>query len=194
MKKTEVFLQLLLLLAQGIGATLSVAEFQSSSTPRPHAAESFNISYIQMKTVESCPYTVVISTSCTSTVRTKDQISIAFGDASGNQIYAPRLDDPTSNTFERCSTDTFQLNGPCAYQICYVYFYRSGHDGWKPRSVKIYGHNTKAVTFQYDTFIPPETWYGFNLCNESSSSHHLSTRTGFFCAVLAFVFSFLMYY
>ncbi|KAI9112020.1 hypothetical protein K1719_016916 [Acacia pycnantha] len=157
MMKTGVFLQFLLLLALGIGATLSVAEFQYSSTPRPHAAESFNVSYIQMKTVESCPYTVVISTSCTSTVRTKDQISIAFGDAYGNQIYAPRLDDPTSNAFERCSTDTFQLNGPCAYQICYVYFYRSGHDGWKPRKQKY----TCAIFLDISWFFfPPDIWCG----------------------------------
>ncbi|KAF7813289.1 embryo-specific protein ATS3B-like [Senna tora] len=115
MIKTEVSFLLFFFFAFG----LSLAESQSS-TLQPHAAESFNVSYIQ--------------------------------------IYAPRLDDPSSSTFERCSSDTFQIDGPCAYQICYVYLYRSGPDGWMPESVKIYGHDTKAVTFYYDTFIPKDTW------------------------------------
>ncbi|XP_054785828.1 embryo-specific protein ATS3B [Prosopis cineraria] len=187
MMKTEVFLLLLL----AFGTTLSVAEFQSS-TPQLHAAEFFNVSYIQMKNVGSCPYTVIISTSCSSPVYTRDQISISFGDAYGNQIYVPRLDDPSSKAFERCSSDTFQINGPCAYQICYVYLCRTGPDGWKPRSVQIYGHNTRAVTFNYNTFIPPDTWYGFNLCNAASSSRRLSSEKWFLCVVLGFVLSFWM--
>ncbi|KAK8714679.1 hypothetical protein V6N13_042030 [Hibiscus sabdariffa] len=95
-----------------------------------------------------------IYNSCSSTTYTRDQISIAFGDAYGNQIYAPRLDDPSSRAFERCSSDTFEINGPCAYQICYVYLYRTGPDGWKPETVKIYAYNSRAVTFYYNTFIP----------------------------------------
>ncbi|KAF3947226.1 hypothetical protein CMV_026609, partial [Castanea mollissima] len=43
-------------------------------------------------------------------------------------IYAPRIDDPSTRAFERCSSDTFQINGPCAYQICYLYLYRTGPD------------------------------------------------------------------
>ncbi|KAA8540482.1 hypothetical protein F0562_024599 [Nyssa sinensis] len=86
--------------------------------------------------VRSCSYTVSIRTSCSSPRLTRDQISLSFGDAYGNQVYAPRIDDPSSRTFERCSVDTFQIYGPCTYQICYFYLYRSGYDGWKPESVQ----------------------------------------------------------
>jgi len=122
---------------------------------------------------------VEISTSCSSTKYTRDQISISFGDAYGNQIYAPRLDDPSSRTFDSCSTDTFDIYGPCAYQICYVYLYRTGPDGWKPESVKIYSHNSRAVSFYYNTFIPSDIWYGFNLCQNGSSSHRQSAHGWF---------------
>ncbi|KAI4351867.1 hypothetical protein L6164_006172 [Bauhinia variegata] len=179
---------LLALLLFAFGLTLSESK---SSILQPHAADSFNVSYIQLKNAGTCSYTLVVSTSCSSPRYTRDQISIAFGDAYGNQIYAPRLDDPSSKTFERCSSDTFQINGPCAYQICYVYAYRTGLDGWRPETVKIYGHNTRAVTFYYNTFIPADTWYGFNLCNASSSSHQLSSHLiWIICMVLGFVLSF----
>ncbi|XVE64118.1 hypothetical protein DITRI_Ditri07aG0076200 [Diplodiscus trichospermus] len=152
---------------------------------KPQAFESFNVSYIQ--NLGSCSYSVVISTSCSSTSYTRDQISIAFGDAYGNQIYTPRLDDPSTRTFERCSSDTFEIDGPCAYQICYVYLYRSGPDGWKPKSVKIYGYNSRAVTFYYDTFIPGDIWYGFNYCNGASSSHRQIGQISFLFVILWFV-------
>ncbi|KAL0692178.1 hypothetical protein Bca4012_059358 [Brassica carinata] len=143
----------------------------------PHAAESFNVSLIQ-KLRTSCSYTVIISTSCSSSRYTRDQISVAFGDAYGNQIYAPRLDDPSTKTFEQCSSDTFEINGPCTYQICYVYLYRSGPDGWIPESVKIFSHGSKAVTFPYNTLVPESIWYGFNYCNSGSGSSVLATGLG----------------
>ncbi|XVF53996.1 hypothetical protein PTKIN_Ptkin05aG0146000 [Pterospermum kingtungense] len=152
---------------------------------KPQAFESFNVSYIQ--NLGSCSYTVIISTSCSSTSYTRDQISIAFGDAYGNQIYAPRLDDPSTRTFEQCSSDTFEIYGPCAYQICYVYLYRTGPDGWKPESVKIYGYNSRAVTFYYNTFIPGDIWYGFMYCNSASSSLQLIGQRSFFFVILWFV-------
>ncbi|KAE8656949.1 Detected protein of confused Function [Hibiscus syriacus] len=83
--------------------------------PRPQPLESFKVNATRNE--RSCSYTVSIRTSCSSTTYTRDQISLAFGDAYGNQVYAPRLDDPQSRTFERCSTDTFQINGPCTYQV-----------------------------------------------------------------------------
>lgn len=110
-----------------------------------------------------------------------------------HQIYAPRIDDPSTRAFERCSSDTFQINGPCAYQICYLYLYRTGPDGWKPESVKIYGYNTRAVTFYYNTFIPSDIWYGFNLCENASSSHQISTRSWFIYLMLGLVLSVLMW-
>ncbi|KAH7537926.1 hypothetical protein FEM48_Zijuj03G0144700 [Ziziphus jujuba var. spinosa] len=169
---------------------LSVAEELSS--PLPHAANNFNLSYIQNEA--SCSYSVVITTSCSSSKYTRDQISIAFGDAYGNQIYVPRLDDPSSGAFERCSSDTFDIYGPCAYQICYVYLYRSGPDGWKPESVKIYGDNSRAVTFTYNTFIPSDVWYGFNLCNDASSSYQRYGRRWFTVMIMGLVFVLLYAY
>ncbi|XP_054784653.1 embryo-specific protein ATS3B-like [Prosopis cineraria] len=137
---------------------------------QPQALESFKLSETQHQNGASCSYTVTIKTSCSSSRYTRDQISLAFGDAYGNQVYAPRIDDPSSGAFERCSTDTYEVHGPCTHQICYLYLYRSGSDGWKPEKVTVYGYYTKAVTFYYNTFIPSGTWYGFNLCHGSSSS------------------------
>lgn len=84
------------------------------------------------------------------------------------KVYAPRLDDVYSRTFERCSTDVFQITGPCTYQICYVYLYRAGSDGWKPETVRIDGYYTKSITFNYNTFIPRGVWFGFNFCQSFS--------------------------
>ncbi|KAL0856408.1 hypothetical protein Bca101_061561 [Brassica carinata] len=204
MVSTRLFTLLILCFVSSI--FLSVSE---SKVLEPHAAESFNVSLIQ-KLRTSCSYTVLISTSCSSSRYTRDQISIAFGDAYGNQfckcievlssltklvstiefiaarfgvvrsvsksvldaiIYAPRLDDPSIKTFEQCSSDTFEINGPCTYEICYVYLYRSGPDGWIPESVKIHSHGSKsAVTFPYNTLVPESVWYGFNYCKSASGS------------------------
>ncbi|KAF3433090.1 hypothetical protein FNV43_RR24192 [Rhamnella rubrinervis] len=156
------------------------------SSPLPEAVKSFNLSYIQNG--GSCSYSVVITTSCSSPKYTRDQISISFGDAYGNQIYAPRLDDPSSRAFETCSSDTFEIDGPCAYQICYVYLYRTGPDGWKPGTVKIYAYNSRAVTFTYNTFIPSDVWYGFNLCNSASSTHRTYSQR-WYVVIMGLVFA-----
>ncbi|OAY31688.1 embryo-specific protein ATS3A [Manihot esculenta] len=138
------------------------------SHSQPHVLKSFNPQIIQA--AKSCPYTLVIKTSCSSSSYTRDKISLAFGDSYGNEVYVKRLDDPSSGTFERCSTDTFQINGPCTYDICYLYLLRSGSDGWKPESVKISGRYTKTVNFYYSIFLPNGVWYGFNLCRGVSLS------------------------
>ncbi|KAF8047797.1 hypothetical protein N665_2827s0005 [Sinapis alba] len=180
MVSTRLF-TLLLLLCFVSSISLSVSE---SKVLEPHAAESFNVSLIQ-KLRTSCSYTVIISTSCSSSRYTRDQISIAFGDAYGNQIYAPRLDNPSIKTFEQCSSDTFEVNGPCTYQICYVYLYRSGPDGWIPDSVKIHSHGSKsAVTFPYNSHVPESVWYGFNYCNSASDSSVLAIGLGRIVLVL----------
>ncbi|ESR35014.1 hypothetical protein CICLE_v10005897mg [Citrus x clementina] len=137
---------------------LSEAETQL----KPHAIESFTVNYIQK--FGNCTYLVVIKTSCDSKNFTRDRISIAFGDAYGNQIYAPRLDDPFTKTFQSCSSDGFQIDGPCATDICYVYLHRSGLDGWEPESVKIISPNSSPVTYDFNTSAPNEDWYGVNLC------------------------------
>ncbi|XP_019449417.1 PREDICTED: probable inactive serine/threonine-protein kinase slob2 isoform X5 [Lupinus angustifolius] len=158
---------LLLLLFLAYGLTLSVSE-SKSGPPVPHAADpSFTVGYIQMKSAANCSYRVVLTTSCTSPKFTNDQIGIVFGDAYGNQVYAPKLGDPVSKTFEQCSSDTFQIDGACASKICYVYLYRSGaneNNTWKPESLKIFGIDTKPINFDFNTSIPNETWFGYNLC------------------------------
>ena len=54
--------------------------------------------------------------------------------------------------------------------VCYLYMLRTGADGWKPESVKIYGSYTKTVTFNYNQFLPDGVWYGFNVCGRASES------------------------
>ncbi|EXB67306.1 hypothetical protein L484_025788 [Morus notabilis] len=142
--------------------TFSVSE-SASILPHPKPLNSSIPKTISQNT-GSCSYTVIIKTSCSSSKYTRDHIGLYFGDSYGIQVYAPRLDDPRSGTFERCSSDTFHINGPCTHQICSLYLYRSGYDGWKPDTVKVYGYYTKAVTFYFNTFIPNGIWYGFNDC------------------------------
>uniref|UniRef100_A0A1D1Y9E1 ATP synthase subunit delta n=1 Tax=Anthurium amnicola TaxID=1678845 RepID=A0A1D1Y9E1_9ARAE len=116
----------------------------------------------------SCTYTVSIKTSCSSPRVTRDAISLTFGDVNHNEVYAARLDDPASRTFERCSVDTFRMSGPCGSRTCYLYLYRSGRDGWTPEYVKVFyrpGDTRTSVTFYYGSPIPNAVWYGFNLCN-----------------------------
>ncbi|XP_058074465.1 embryo-specific protein ATS3A-like [Magnolia sinica] len=138
-----------------------------STNPQPQELKSLKIQNTQ--SARGCSYVVSIKTSCSSRSFTRDMVSLAFGDAYGNQIYVPRLDDPDSRTFERCSTDTYTLSGTCMYKICYLYLLRRGSDGWKPESVKVYPPNSKAITFKYNMFLPNGVWYGFNSCNGVSS-------------------------
>ncbi|XP_057484762.1 embryo-specific protein ATS3A-like [Actinidia eriantha] len=142
---------------------LAISQARSIISTKPHQLTSLKIKTNQ--TANGCSYTVIFKTSCSSTTYTRDRVSLAFGDAYRNEVYAQRLDNPSSGTFERCSTDTFQINGPCTYQICYLYLYRTGSDGWKPETVNINGPNIKPVTFYYNTFLPNGVWYGFNQCN-----------------------------
>ncbi|KAH7681642.1 Embryo-specific ATS3 protein [Dioscorea alata] len=112
-----------------------------------------------------CSYTVKIKTSCSSPRYTRDMISIAFGDAYRNEVYAPRLDDPSSGAFERCSTDTFKMQGPCGYGVCYLYVRRDGWDGWTPEWVQILETSYhRSVNFYYGSPIPNGVWFGFNNC------------------------------
>ncbi|CAL9179114.1 embryo-specific protein ATS3A-like [Musa acuminata AAA Group] len=139
--------------------------------PRPRAFPSFKIQEIKEEIGWGCSYTVKIKTSCSSRRFTTDRISLAFGDAYHNEVYAPRLDDPSSGAFERCSTDTFKIQGPCGYGICYLYLRRDGWDGWTPEWVQVYEpHVSRAISFYYGTPLPNGIWYGFNHCPRSSSS------------------------
>ncbi|XP_027342570.1 embryo-specific protein ATS3B-like [Abrus precatorius] len=154
--------------------TLCIIVAFSQATPivtQPQPNESFKLNHTHPQNVgSSCTYTVTIKTSCSSPSYTRDHISIAFGDAYGYQVYVPRLDDPYSGTFERCSTDTFEIYGPCTYQICYLYLYRTGYDGWLPEKVTVYGYYSNPITFYYNTYIPNGIWYGFDYCGSYLAS------------------------
>ncbi|XP_020268924.1 embryo-specific protein ATS3A-like [Asparagus officinalis] len=152
--------------------TLSLLFTLSSSdsvpvNPNPKELPSFKVQQPQLLS-RGCSYTVTIKTSCSSPRYTRDYISIAFGDVHRNEVHVARLDDPSSGTFERCSTDTFKMQGPCGHGVCYIYLRRQGRDGWMPESVTITEvdyHRTK--TFYYRTPLPNSVWYGFNNCNKS---------------------------
>ncbi|KAL3535860.1 hypothetical protein ACH5RR_004321 [Cinchona calisaya] len=156
---------------------VGVCEARSFITPSPathtlpYLLKSFNILPDQGG-ARSCSYSVTMKTSCSSSSDTRDKVSLAFGDASGNEVYAPRLDEPSSGTFDRCSTDTFKIRGPCVYDICYLYLLRVGSDGWKPQTVRVYGGpDGRTLTFNFNTFLPDGVWYGFDHCNAKSSLH-----------------------
>ncbi|CAN7046141.1 unnamed protein product [Brassica rapa subsp. trilocularis] len=118
---------------------------------------------------ESCPYTVIVTTSCFSPDLSRDQITFALGDADGNKVVARRLDEPLTGGggFEKCSSDTFQVKGQCLDTICSLYIYRSGLDGWIPETVEIYEEGSKSVKFDFNKNVPDNTWYGHNYCNKT---------------------------
>lgn len=67
-------------------------------------------------------------------------------------------------------------------------FYRSGMDGWKPESVKIYGYNSSPVSFYYNAFVPSGVWFGFDYCSRTAQSPPLrSNRNLFLTAIPGFV-------
>ncbi|XP_010555316.1 PREDICTED: uncharacterized protein LOC104824839 [Tarenaya hassleriana] len=137
----------------------------SFAVPVVSEPRAFEVGIIQ-KVEEKCPYTVIVKTSCVSPDSTRDHISLAFGDDDGNQVYAPRLDE--GETFDKCSTKTFQIKGQCLNEICFAYIYRTGPDGWVPENVEIYSEDEKAVRFDFDrTSVPENTWFGKNQCNNT---------------------------
>ncbi|KAH9322871.1 hypothetical protein KI387_017510, partial [Taxus chinensis] len=146
---------------------VSQAKPTSSSSLQPHIGypQESVLQTGEAEKLGSCSYTVKIKTSCSAFAGTDDRVSISFGDAYGNQVYVARLDDPTTDTFERCSTDSFTILGPCVYKICYLYLMRIGSDAWKPEWVKVFYGRSQSVSFVYDMFIPDSVWYGFDLCN-----------------------------
>ncbi|XP_058773482.1 embryo-specific protein ATS3A-like [Vicia villosa] len=192
----------LLLFLFASALTLSVSESKFDVSLKPHALDSLDVGYIQMEGAQNCSYLVIITTSCSSPKFISDEISIAFGDSYGNQVYAAKLEDSLSTIFEQCASDSFQVDGPCAARICSLYLYRQGSSddyGWKPESVKIYGYNSDPVTFVFNTSIPKDTWYGYNFCDNappppapSSSIQMYVQKWGLFVMVLGSVFSIWM--
>ncbi|CAN4108110.1 unnamed protein product [Withania somnifera] len=152
-----------LLLLLGVAACFTQATSITSTKP-----QIFIETNQSAATAKSCSYTLIIKTSCSSSKYTRDRVSIAFGDSYGFEVYAPRIDNPSSKVFESCSTDTFQIRGPCIYDICYLNLKRVGSDGWKPETVKVNGPDRPAIIFKYDKFLPNGVWFGFNHCHKRS--------------------------
>ncbi|KAJ1282369.1 hypothetical protein BS78_03G046800 [Paspalum vaginatum] len=112
----------------------------------------------------TCTYTVQIKTSCSSPRSSPDAVSLAFGDAYRNEVYAARVSPRRG--FERCATDTFKVSGPCGYGVCYLYLRRTGRVGWTPEWVRVYEPTTSGTpsTFYFGDPLPNGVWYGTNRC------------------------------
>ncbi|XP_020592650.1 embryo-specific protein ATS3A-like [Phalaenopsis equestris] len=172
----------------GLVAALSVtAVIAEAANPHPHPhpeeLEQQHQLLLGQEVLDSgrargCSYRVTIKTSCRSPRLTRDAVALSFGDAYNNQVYAPRLDDPGSRTFERCSTDTYDIAGPCGYGICYLYLWRDGPDGWIPEWVEVYDpYYGRYLTFYYGSPIPSGVWYGFNNCRRINTNATTTTAT-----------------
>ncbi|KAI3446944.1 hypothetical protein Pfo_003609 [Paulownia fortunei] len=119
------------------------------------------------QTERSCSYTVIIKTSCSSVSYTTDKVSLAFGDAYGNEMTHIR------EHLRNVPSTYFEIRGPCMDVICYLYLLRIGSDGWKPESTKIYGPD-RPIMFYFDTFLPDGMWFGITSCIGVSSSAFLN--------------------
>ncbi|CAN8298543.1 unnamed protein product [Cochlearia groenlandica] len=133
---------------------------------------AFDLSIIQME-AETCPYTVVVMTSCLSPKSTRDQISLTFGDADGNKVKTPKLGGSVRGPADlgQCSTDTFQVKGQCLVNpICSLYISQSGLDGWVPESIEIYSEGSKSVKFDFSKSGGAllNAMYGQNNCNATT--------------------------
>ncbi|PIN07274.1 hypothetical protein CDL12_20160 [Handroanthus impetiginosus] len=73
-------------------------------------------------------------------------------------------DDPASpRRFQPGSSDVFILSWPCMNPIlCYLFFYRSGEDGWTPQNVTIIEQDGEHVNFLFDVPMPNNSWFGYN--------------------------------
>ncbi|XP_021836816.1 embryo-specific protein ATS3A isoform X2 [Spinacia oleracea] len=164
----------------------------SSSIPSTDTESELPLLSLRIKpnltSASSCTFRVEIKTSCNSVSYTRDQISLSFGDAYGNQVYVPRIDNPSARAFEACSTDTYDVTGPCTYDVCYVYLYRRGYDGWKVQSVRISSPYIRTVTFKYNSWIQSDVWFGYNYCNGSSSQGYKPPLSTLIMTLVALLF------
>ncbi|KAH0842042.1 LOW QUALITY PROTEIN: hypothetical protein HID58_092167, partial [Brassica napus] len=109
---------------------------------------------------ESCPYTVIVTTSW-------DQITFALGDADGNKVVARRLDEPLTGGggFEKCSSDTFQVKVSRHHLLSLHLSFRSRR--LDPRDSRDLRGGSKSVKFDFNKNVPDNTWYGHNYCNKN---------------------------
>ncbi|KAK7325222.1 hypothetical protein VNO77_29381 [Canavalia gladiata] len=156
-------LTLILILAFCIIATFSQATPKATG-PQPN--ESFKLNQTQQHNDgrPTCSYTVTIKTSCNSFIYSKEIISLLFGDAYGNKVYVPIHHSPILGTYEPCSTHTYQIYESCVFQICRLYLYKVGDNGWIPETVSVLNYSYDPVTFYFGIYIPKDG-YGFDRCH-----------------------------
>ncbi|XP_045805185.1 embryo-specific protein ATS3B-like [Trifolium pratense] len=112
-----------------------------------------------------CDYLITIKTSCDSPTNTKDEISVLFGDAYGAEVYVPKLVGPYGcEPFKKCSTFSFEVMGQCISNICQLYLYRKGTNGWVPETVVVYDYNYPPVIFNYNYYLSDGPGTGYNYC------------------------------
>ncbi|BBH08494.1 ATS3 embryo-specific protein 3 [Prunus dulcis] len=74
---------------------------------RLHAASSTSFKpETSLQAKRSCPYTVIIKPAALQPLSPETK-------SASPMVYAKRLDNPASRTFERCSSDKLEINGPC---------------------------------------------------------------------------------
>jgi len=77
------------------------------------------------------------------------------------------LDDP--GAFKKCTTVSFDVMGECTSQICELYLFRKGRDGWKPETVVVYDYNYPPVIFNYNICLTKGRGIGYNYCGQGSN-------------------------
>nr|UUZ33065.1 nodule-specific PLAT/LH2 domain protein [Medicago truncatula f. tricycla] len=139
-------------------------QMNQSSTLISHTLQQIN----ETRLISSmCKYLITIKTSCNSPAYTTDQISLLFGDDLGSKLYVKRLDDP--GAFKKCTTVSFDVMGECTSQICELYLFRKGRDGWKPETVVVYDYNYPPVIFNYNVCLTKGRGIGYNYCGQGSN-------------------------
>ncbi|XP_004487219.1 embryo-specific protein ATS3B-like [Cicer arietinum] len=117
---------------------------------------------------DTCNYKITIKTSCYSPPSTTDQIDLLFADAHGTEVFVPRLDGRASGTFDQCTTSIFNIRGKaCVDEICKVYVYRRGSNGWIPKTVTVNDYINPPLTIYLNVYIPNDgAGYGHNFCGK----------------------------
>ncbi|KAL7134749.1 hypothetical protein ABFS83_11G046600 [Erythranthe nasuta] len=159
-------------MVKALWLSLQIAFFFTASAVANYQLDQSAIVIHSNQTEKSCSYTVIIKTSCSSVSHTTDELSLAFGDAYGNEVYVSRIDDPKTRTFERCSKYVFEIKGPYLDVICYAELLRYGSDGWKPEMITIYGPDLKAIAFIFNTFLLEGMWFRMPSCISRSPPNY----------------------
>ncbi|KAL2332447.1 hypothetical protein Fmac_020028 [Flemingia macrophylla] len=151
-------LNLSLLLTFCIISALSQATLQAT---HPQAINSSKLNQTQQQINGGCRYSVIMETSCSSSFYVRGQIDLLFGDAYGNQVYVPQLEGPLD-----CSTNKYEIHGPCILKICHLNLYMTGDTDWILETVSIYDYLNDPVTFYFGTYISEDGSYYFNHCHD----------------------------